>query len=173
MKEIAYKLIKTESDCTVIFLYPDGSEHEHHRWTFSANEFNDTADRALGSFPGAFEIACAHARGDVQPMAKPKASSLCLTSYVYANGYDDSRCRQDYLEVHRIGQKYHLFTVRSQLGFHFIEGSLRDDYDDQGGHDSLAEAAQALCNYLEEFHHDERGARADNLAWQREQERDY
>ena len=173
MKENAYKLVTTEAGYTLIFLYPDGREHEHHRWTFSAKEFNDTAGRALGSFPSAFEIACAHARGDVLPMAKPKASSLCLTSYVFVNGYDATRCSQDHLEIHRIGRKYHLFTVRSQLGFHFIEGSLRDDYDDQGEHDSLAEAAEALCSYLDEFQRDQCAIREDNHAWQREQERHY
>jgi len=173
VKDNAYKLLKTEAGYTLIFLNPDGREHELHRWIFTAKEFNDTADRALGSFPGAFEIACAHARGDVHSMAKPKASSLCLTSYVYLNSYAATKCSQDHLEVLRIGLKFHLFTVRSQLGFHFIEGSLREDYDDQGAHDSLAEAAQALCNYLEEFHRDERATREDNQAWQREQERQY
>ena len=73
----AYKLIKTESGFTLIFLH----EHAHHRWTFSSKEFNASADRAAGCFPNAYNMACAHARGDAHELAKPDGSTVLLTSY--------------------------------------------------------------------------------------------
>lgn len=173
MKANAYKLLKTESGCTLIFLDPNGSEHEHERWQFSVQEFNEAADRATDCFPNAFQLACAHARGDLPPMVKPNNSFLCLSSKVYFKNSASARCIQDHFEILRIGSKYHLFLVREQLGFHFIGGALREDYRDQGKFDSLAEATESLGIYLDEFHQDESAARKDNLAWQHEQERSY
>ena len=124
-----YKLLKTELGCTLIFLRSDGSEHIH-RWDFSTLEFNETADRAAGAyFPDAYELACAHARGDAHKLAKPEDSDLCLTSYVFFKSNDAPRVSHHRLEVRRIGLAYRLFVVRAHLGFNFIESNfpMRED----------------------------------------------
>ena len=169
-----YKLIKTESGYTLIFLRADGSEHEHHRWNFSSKEFNATADRATGCFPTAYNLACAHARGDTHELAKPDGSSLCLTSYVYTKRSDHASASDDHLEVLRVGLEYRLYEVRAQLGFHFNRSSpMREDYTARGGYRSLAEAAQALCTFLEELDRDESAWREAAQEWQSEQVREF
>jgi hypothetical protein len=168
-----YKLIKTESGCTLIFLHPDGSEHAHHRWIFSSKEFNASADRAAGCFPTAYSLACAHARGDAHELAKPDGSTVLLTSYVYAKHSDHASASEDRLEVLHVGLEYRLYEVRAQLGFYFNRSSpMREDYTARGGYTSLAEAAQALCSFLEEFDRDESAWREATQEWQSEQDRE-
>ena len=167
-----YKLLKSELGCTLIFLRPDGSEHIH-RWDFSTEEFNETADRAAAAcFPDAYELSCAHARGDAHTLAKPDDSALCLTSYIFFKSSDAPRVSHHRLEVRRIGLAYRVFVVRAHLGFNFLESNfpMREDYDDQGRYSSLSEAALALCSFLNDFHRDERAAREDAREWQLEQD---
>lgn len=164
-----YKLIKTESGFTLIFLH----EHARHRWTFSREEFNASADRAAGSFPNAYNLACAHARGDAHALAKPDGSTVLLTSYVYTTRSDHASASEDRLEVLRVGLEYCLYEVRAQLGFYFNRNSpMREDYTARGGYGSLAEAAQALCSFLEDFARDESGWRDATHEWQSEQDQE-
>ncbi len=168
-----YKLIKTESGFTLIFLHPDGSEHEHHRWNFSSKEFNAMADRAKNCFPNAYQLACAHARGDVNELDKPEGSSVLLTTYVFNKSSDHARASHDRLEVLSVGWQYRLYEVRTHLGFHFNRCSpMREDYTDRGTYSSLTEAAQALCSFLEEFDRDESAWREAAENWQSEQNRE-
>ncbi len=165
-----YKLIKTESGFTLIFLH----EHAHHRWIFSNKEFNASADRAAGCFPNAYNLACAHARGDAHELAKPDGSTVLLTSYVYTTRSDHASASEDRLEVLRVGLEYRLYEVRAQLGFYFNRSSpMREDYTARGTFSTLAEAAQALCAFLEEFDRDESAWREATQEWQIEQTREF
>ncbi len=168
-----YKLIKTESGCTLMFLRDDGSEHEYERWTFSNKDFNASADRAAGCFPTAYNLACAHARGDAHALPKPDGSTVLLTSYVYTTRRDHASASDDRLEVLRVGLEYRLYEVRAQLGFYFNRSApMREDYTARGEYRSLAEAAQALCSFLEDFAQDESAWREASQEWQSEQDRE-
>ena len=164
-----YKLVKTESGFTLIFLH----EHAHHRWTFSSKEFIASADHAAGCFPNAYNMACAHARGDAHELAKPDGSTVLLTSHFYTTRSDHASASEDRLEVLRVGLDYRLYEVRAQLGFYFNRSSpMREDYTARGGYTSLAEAAQALCSFLEDFDRDESAWREASQEWQSEQDRE-